>query len=104
MVEVTLTLPEAIKRAAAAYEGGQLGEAERLARAILDVKADYFDALHLIAVVEARQRRYDEALASYDRALAARTKSAEALYNRGITLKELKRFDEALASYDRALA
>ena len=28
---------------------------------------------------------------------------AEALSNRGITLKELKRFEEALASYDRAL-
>ena len=28
---------------------------------------------------------------------------AEALSNRGNTLKELKRFEEALASYDRAL-
>ena len=28
---------------------------------------------------------------------------AEALSNRGITLRELKRFEEALASYDRAL-
>jgi tetratricopeptide (TPR) repeat protein len=28
---------------------------------------------------------------------------AEALSNRGLTLKELKRFEEALASYDRAL-
>ena len=104
MVEVTLTLPEAIKRAAAAYEGGQLGEAERLARVILDVKADYFDALHLIAVIEARRRRHDEALASYGRALAVRPDYAEALYNRGNTLQELKRHDEALASYDRALA
>ena len=104
MVEVTLTLPEAIKRAAAAYERGQLGEAERLARAILDVRADYFDALHLIAVVEAGQRRHAEALASFDRALAARPDYAEALYNRGVTLQELKRFAEALASYDRALA
>src|SRR6516165_89013 len=104
MVEVTLTLPEAIKRAAAAYEGGQLAEAERLARVILDVKADYFDALHLIAVIEARRRRHDEALASYGRALAVRPDYAEALYNRGNTLQELKRFDEALASYDRALA
>ena len=89
---------------AAAYERGQFGEAERLARAILDVRADYFDALHLIAVVEAGQRRHAEALASFDRALAVRPDYAEALYNRGVTLQELKRFDEALASYDRALA
>jgi tetratricopeptide (TPR) repeat protein len=102
MVEVTL--PEAIKRAAAACERGQLGEAERLARAILDVRPDYFDALHLIAVVEARRRRHAEALASFDRALAVRPDYAEALYNRGVTLQELKRFTDALASYDRALA
>jgi Tfp pilus assembly protein PilF len=71
---------------------------------VLAVKADYFDALHLIAVVSARRQRFDEALASYDRALAVRPDYAEALSNRGVTLHELKRFDEALASYDRALA
>jgi tetratricopeptide (TPR) repeat protein len=49
-------------------------------------------------------KRFDDALASYDRALAARPAYAEALYNRANTLKELKRFDEALAGYDRAIA
>jgi tetratricopeptide (TPR) repeat protein len=49
-------------------------------------------------------KRFDEALASYDRALVVRPGDAKVLYNRGNTLKELKRFDEALASYDRALA
>jgi tetratricopeptide (TPR) repeat protein len=81
-----------------------LGEADRLTRAILNARPDYFDALHLITVISARQRRLDEALASYDRALAVRPQYAEALSNRGITLQNLKRFDEALVSYDRALA
>ena len=48
-------------------------------------------------------KRYDEALASYDRALSLRPDYADAFYNRGVTLQELKRFDEALASYDHAL-
>jgi tetratricopeptide (TPR) repeat protein len=104
MAEITLTLPDALKRAFAAFERGQLAEAARLADAILAFHADHFDALHLRAVVMAGQRRFDEALASYDRALAVRPASAEALYNRAGTLKELKRFDEALASYDEALA
>src|SRR5262249_57335588 len=102
MAEVTLTLPEAMRQAVVAYERGQLREADRLARAILGVKADYFDAVHLIAIINARQHRFDEALASYDRALAVRPDFAEALSNRGVTLQELKRFDEALASYERA--
>jgi predicted O-linked N-acetylglucosamine transferase (SPINDLY family) len=47
--------------------------------------------------------RFEEALASYNRAVMLRPDYAEALSNRGVTLYELKRFAEALASYDRAL-
>ena len=49
-------------------------------------------------------RRYDDALASYDMALAIRPGFAEALSNRGNALNELKRYAEALASLDKALA
>jgi tetratricopeptide (TPR) repeat protein len=98
------TTGEAMTQAIAAYEREQLGEADRLARAILDVKSDYFDALHLLAIISTRQRRFDEALASYDRALALRPDHVEALCNSAVTLQELRRFDEALARYDRALA
>lgn len=104
MTGVTLTLPEVMKRAVAAYERGQLREADRLARAILGVKADCSDALHLIAVIKMREHRLDEAVACYDRALAVRPDYPEALSNRGLALQGLKRFDEALASYDGALA
>ncbi len=48
-------------------------------------------------------QRFEEALASYDRALTVQPDYAEALQNRGNTLHELKRFEEALASYERAL-
>jgi predicted O-linked N-acetylglucosamine transferase (SPINDLY family) len=48
--------------------------------------------------------RFDEALASYERALAIRPNYAEAHNNRGVVLQEIERFDEALASYERALS
>jgi protein O-GlcNAc transferase len=48
-------------------------------------------------------KRFEEALASYDRALTLRAGYVEALCNRGVTLHKLKRLEEALASYDRAL-
>jgi tetratricopeptide (TPR) repeat protein len=51
-----------------------------------------------------RLRRFEEALASYDAALAARPDYAEALANRGATLYELARFDAASASYEQAIA
>jgi tetratricopeptide (TPR) repeat protein len=48
-------------------------------------------------------KRLDDALASYDRAIAIKPDYAEAYSNRGVTLKDLKRLDDALASYDRAI-
>jgi len=51
-----------------------------------------------------RQGRLDEALASFDQAIARKPDDFQALSNRGNVLKELGRIDEALASYDQALA
>ena len=48
--------------------------------------------------------RFDQALESYDRALAARPHFVEAHYNRGNALRQLKLPEEALQSYGRALA
>jgi Tfp pilus assembly protein PilF len=48
-------------------------------------------------------KRYEEALASYDRALTLQPDYPEALSNRGRTLHALKRFEEALSCHDRAL-
>src|SRR5262249_30347374 len=49
-------------------------------------------------------KRFDEALASYDKAIALKPDYAEALNNSGNALQALERFDEALASYDKAIA
>ena len=48
-------------------------------------------------------RRFDEALASYDRALTLQPNEADVLNNRGLALDKLKRHDEALASCSRAI-
>jgi len=96
--------PEALKRALATYKDGKLSEAERLCCAIINAKPDVFEAQHLLAVVQARLGCGNDALASYERALALRPDCAEALNNRAVLLQELKRFDDALASCDKALA
>jgi len=49
-------------------------------------------------------QRYEEALASYDRALALNLKSPELFNNRGNVLRDLSRLREALESYEQALA
>jgi tetratricopeptide (TPR) repeat protein len=104
MASITLTLPEALKRAIAAYNDGKFSGAERLCRGIIAAKPDFFDALHLLAVIERRLGRLKDALTNYDRALAVRPNHSEALHSRGLTLYELKRFDEALTSFEQAQA
>ena len=49
-------------------------------------------------------QRFDEALAAYDRILAAQPDNFEALYNRGVILSQQQQFEEALVALDRALA
>jgi tetratricopeptide (TPR) repeat protein len=48
--------------------------------------------------------RYDEALASYARAIKLKPGYANAHYNQGIVLKRMNRYSDALASFDKALA
>jgi predicted O-linked N-acetylglucosamine transferase (SPINDLY family) len=90
-------------QAAAARKGGNLMEAERLYRAILDqapipeVRVNHGNVL-------AAMGRAGEALAAYDQALAARPDFFEALFNRANLLLETRRTEEALAGFERAVA
>ncbi len=49
-------------------------------------------------------KRYEAALASYQRALALAPRDVEAWNNCAVVLQHLKRHDEALASCEHALA
>jgi len=99
-----LTLPQAMQRGLAAYQRGELAEAERLCQAVLDAKSDYFDALHLLGVITARTGRPNEAVALLSRAVLSNPKDAVAHNHLGNVLRVLKRPAEALRSYERALA
>ncbi len=104
MASPALDLPQALNRAVAAYKAGQLAQAEGICQQVISVDRNYFDALYVLAVVQATLGKNDDALANYDRALALQPRHAEAWSNRGNTLKSLKRYDEALDSFDKALA
>jgi tetratricopeptide (TPR) repeat protein len=97
-------MAQLFNHAVSAYKAGKLGEAEQICQQIITAKRDHFDALHVLAVVQAALGKRELALANYDRALTVRPNHADALNNRGNTLLALNRFDEALESYDCALA
>jgi predicted O-linked N-acetylglucosamine transferase (SPINDLY family) len=49
-------------------------------------------------------KRYDEAIAHYDKAISLSPDSAGAWSNKGLVLSQFKRYDEAIAHYDKAIS
>ncbi|MDD1607795.1 MAG: tetratricopeptide repeat protein, partial [Methylococcaceae bacterium] len=68
------------------------------------IKPDYAEAFSNRANTLKELKRYDEALASYNRALVIKPDYAEAELGCGAILQELRHFKEAIIHYDRALA
>src|SRR5215475_6672757 len=54
---------------------------------------------HRQAIQFYRQGRYDEAISSYDQAIALDPEDAAAWYGRGVVLRDLHRINEALAAF-----
>src|SRR5579862_6227942 len=104
MSDITLQLSEALTRAFALHQAGDLVQAEQIYRQIIDATPDHFDALHLLGVLQYQRGHLEEADRLINRAIALNPADAAAYTNRGNVLKDLKRFDEALACYDRAIA
>ena len=94
--------PEALRRAVESFQRGELAEAERLCRSVLDTKPDLFEALFLAGIGAGAARRPADAVGFMARAAAADPNSADAHYNLGVGLGELGRHGEAIESYSRA--
>ena len=86
-----LQLAQILQQRMTAHQHGRLAEAARSYQAVLDLKRDDFDSLHLLGVLRWQQRRHDEASKLIKQALRVRPDSAEACANLGIVLQSLDR-------------
>ena len=100
----TIPLPEAFRRGIDFHSKGELAEAERWFKAVLQAKPEHFESLHMLGIVAWQRGRYDEATRLLRHALAVNPQSAKAHNNLAAVMRTLGRGDEALASCDRALA
>jgi protein O-GlcNAc transferase len=100
----SMELSQALERGVGLHQRGQLADAERIYRQILNKRSDHFEARHLLGLLRYQQGRNREALDLIGAALKLRPDSVVALSNYGLALEMAGRYEEALVSFDRALA
>ena len=95
---------QALDRALQHHGAGDLSEAGKIYRQILQDDPNHPDVLHLLGVVSHQVGENSRAVDLITKAITIKPDYAEAHSNLGAALKELGRLDEAVASYHRALA
>jgi tetratricopeptide (TPR) repeat protein len=96
-------VPQTYAQAFKLHQQGHLAEAEQLCGAILAVRPDHFDALHMRGLIHLASGKLSEALRLIADAMRLRTPSPLILLNHGVVLDALGRHDEALESVNRAI-
>jgi predicted O-linked N-acetylglucosamine transferase (SPINDLY family) len=95
---------EALQRGVQAFQSGDLRKAEAAFRKVLSRDERQFDALHMLAVIEAQRGNHAEGIRLMSRALAVNPAFAEAHVNLGRMQAETGDFHAAAESYRRALS
>ncbi|MDX2229458.1 MAG: tetratricopeptide repeat protein [Leptolyngbyaceae cyanobacterium bins.349] len=98
-----LTVSQLLTNAFSAYQQGQLVEAERLYRLVLQIQPEQADALHVLGVILCQSKRFVEAETLIRRLVDLQPDFADGWRNLGGVLQEQGQFEAAIASYQRAL-
>lgn len=85
------------------HQAGQIDDAQRLYRQVLQVEPRHADALHLLGLIAAAAGQNDLAVRLIGMAVRINGTVAPYHYNLGNALSELKRLDDAVLAYDTAI-
>ncbi|MDP6557448.1 MAG: tetratricopeptide repeat protein [Pirellulaceae bacterium] len=97
------TIQEILATAVKHHQAGQLADAERLYRQILDVNPDHADVLHFLGVIAAQTGKTDASVDLIRRAIRLAPGNAAYYFNLGKALESQGKLAEAVTSYKRAL-
>jgi FkbM family methyltransferase len=97
------TAAETLQQGWRIHQSGDFAGAERMYRAVLQADANNANAWCYLGIACYDQDRFDEAVASYQRAIQIQPQFPIAYNNLGNTLRMQKRLTEALACFDEAL-
>lgn len=100
----TLTIPQAVQLALQYQQIGQLFQAETIYRQVLQVAPENSAALHLLGVIMAETKHYEEAVQLLQKAIQINEEEPIFYNSLGNVLQSQDRLSEALNCYQRALA
>ncbi len=98
------TVPADLTAAKTFHQRGQITEAEKAYRAILEEDPKHIDATYLLGVIFLQQRKFEAAERQISMAINLQPNVATLHYNRGLALQHLGRHQDALASFNSAIA
>lgn len=99
-----IPVPEAVKRGIAAYQAGDLRQAEAVFRAVIEVQPDHPDALHFLGLIAHQSGHHESAIDLIARAIRGNARNPYCHNNLGEAYRALGRLDQAEASYRKALS
>ncbi len=97
-------IPPEIKLAVRQHQAGQVSQAIKTCRQLLDKNPNQFEAWHLLGVISHQQRNFDEAIAHYRKALAVNPNHHDTYNNLGVAFHEQGKMDDAIAHYEKVIA
>ncbi|MDR3404797.1 MAG: tetratricopeptide repeat protein [Chthoniobacter sp.] len=99
----TVTVDQAFQIAVGHHQKGQLAEAGALCRQILAAQPQHFDAMHLLGWIAVSERRYQEALPWFSKAMAQASAPASYHCDLGTVHGILGQPEQAVLSFRKAL-
>src|SRR5581483_5354358 len=97
-----INVPQTLAQAMVLHQQGRVAEAEKLYHAILEVRPDQLDALHLLGIIRLNQGQPAYALRLIADAMRAKPPSPQVWLNHGLALSAVGRHEEAADSFERA--
>lgn len=82
---------------------GQLAQAETGAKNLINTFPNTLMLYNILGIAQERQSKYEDAAASYGKALAIQPNIAEIQFNLGVVLGNLGKIDEAIRHYRKAI-
>jgi tetratricopeptide (TPR) repeat protein len=95
---------QALDRAIRHHRSGELREAEKIYRGLLNEHPDQADALHFLGVIRLQVGQFEEAISLIQQAVDVRPDYIDAIVNLGNGLQALGRFDAAAVQFERVLS